>query len=108
MFVGKQVAKSLDQADKISLTGKRVMVTILFTDIRGYSRPSANRKDPAVVVDLLNDYMSAMVSIIVKYHGHVNKFIGDGILAVFTDDDEGAQPGGHARRCILCAQEMKK
>ena len=47
-----------------------------------------------------------MVSKIVKYHGHVNKFIGDGILAVFSDDDEDALPGDHAFRGVSCATEM--
>jgi adenylate cyclase len=105
LFVGKQVASSLDQSGTISLTGKRQMVTILFTDIRGFTA-FCESKDPAVVVDLLNVYMSKMVSIIVKYHGHVNKFIGDGILAVFCDDDAGAIPGDHALRCCRCATEM--
>jgi adenylate cyclase len=36
----------------------------------------------------------------------VNKFIGDGILAVFSDDDEGARPGDHAYRAVVCATEM--
>jgi adenylate cyclase len=58
------------------------------------------------VVDLLNVYMSIMVSIIVKYGGHVNKFIGDGILAVFSDDDPGAKPGDHAIRTAKCGAEM--
>jgi adenylate cyclase len=104
LFVGKDVAKSLDQSDKISLTGKRQMVTIMFSDIRGFTA-FCESKDPAVIVDLLNVYMSTMCSVIVKYHGHVNKFIGDGILAVFTDTDEGAV-GGHALRAIQCAMEM--
>ena len=47
-----------------------------------------------------------MVAIIVKYNGHVNKFIGDGILAVFSDDDTGAQPGDHALRTVKAATEM--
>jgi adenylate cyclase len=105
LFVGRQVATSLDESEKISLTGKREMVTILFTDIRGFTA-FCESKDPAVVVDLLNVYMSTMVSIIVKYGGHVNKFIGDGILAVFSDDDPGAQPGDHALRTVKCAAEM--
>jgi len=57
-------------------------------------------------VDLLNDYMGRMCAIIVRYGGHVNKFIGDGILAVFSDDDEGARAGDHARRAFECAVEM--
>lgn len=105
LFVGKEVARSLDQSDKIGLTGKRQMVTILFTDIRGFTA-FCESKDPAVIVDLLNVYMSTMCSIIVKYHGHVNKFIGDGILAVFTDTDEGAGPDSHALRALKCAIDM--
>lgn len=105
LFVGKQVAQSLEQSQTIALTGKRETVTILFTDIRGFTA-FCETKDPAVVVDLLNDYMQTMVSIIVKFSGHVNKFIGDGILAVFSDDDEGAQPGDHAWRAVTCATEM--
>ncbi len=52
---------------------------------------------------MLNEYMSMMVGIIVMYHGHVNKFIGDGILAIFCDDDQGAVPGDHALRAVQCA-----
>jgi adenylate cyclase len=83
LFVGKQVAHSLDQSGKLGLTGKRQMVTILFTDIRGFTA-FCESKDPALIVDMLNVYMGQMVAIIVKYGGHVNKFIGDGILAVFS------------------------
>ncbi len=105
LFVGKQVATSLDQHGVIALTGERQLVTILFTDIRGFTSFCESR-DPAVVVDLLNEYLRTMVSIIVKNGGHVNKFIGDGILAVFADTDPGARPGDHAVRTARCATEM--
>jgi class 3 adenylate cyclase len=105
LFVGKQVAQSLDQSGQLGLTGKRQVVTILFTDIRGFTA-FCESKDPGVVVDLLNVYMSQMVAVIVRHKGQVNKFIGDGILAVFADDDEGAQPGDHAFRAVVCATEM--
>jgi adenylate cyclase len=81
------------------------MVTIMFSDIRGFTA-FCESKDPAVIVDLLNVYMAQMCKIIVNHHGHVNKFIGDGILAVFADTDEGAAPGGHALRAVKCAAEM--
>jgi len=105
LFVGKQVARSLDESQHIGLTGKRQNVTILFTDIRGFTA-FCEEKDPGLVVDLLNDYMGDMVSIIHTWHGHVNKFIGDGILAVFCDDDPGAKRGDHAIRATQCALEM--
>ncbi|HEY6392619.1 MAG TPA: adenylate/guanylate cyclase domain-containing protein [Bryobacteraceae bacterium] len=109
LFVGKQLATSLEETEAIALTGKRLNVTILFTDIRGFTaftEQVCEEQGPEAVVKMLNEYMAAMVAIIVKYRGHVNKFIGDGILAVFSDDDEGAVPGDHALRTVRCATEM--
>ncbi len=109
LFVGKQLTTSLDETENIALTGKRLNVTILFTDIRGFTaftEQVCEEQGPEAVVKMLNEYMAAMVAVIVKYHGHVNKFIGDGILAVFSDDDEGAVPGDHALRTVRCATEM--
>jgi adenylate cyclase len=109
LFVGKQLASSLEETQAIALSGKRMDVTILFTDIRGFtafSEEVCERDGPEEVVRLLNDYMAVMVGIIVAYHGHVNKFIGDGILAIFCDDDEGASPGDHPARAVRCATHM--
>jgi adenylate cyclase len=109
LFVGKQTASSLEESDAIRLSGKRLEVTILFTDIRGFTaftEQASEEQGPEVVVQLLNEYMATMVGIIVMYRGHVNKFIGDGILAVFSDDDEGVQPGDHALRAVRCATRM--
>jgi adenylate cyclase len=109
LFVGKQLATSLDESEAIALSGKRMEVTILFTDIRGFTaftEQVSEEQGPEVVVQLLNEYMALMVGIIVMYHGHVNKFIGDGILALFSDDDEGAQPGDHALRAVRCATRI--
>ena len=109
LFVGKQLASSLEESNAIALSGKRMEVTILFTDIRGFTaftEQVSEEQGPEVVVQLLNEYMAMMVGIIVMYRGHVNKFIGDGILAVFSDDDEGARPGDHALRAVRCATRM--
>lgn len=109
LFVGKQLATSLEETEAIALSGKRVEVTILFTDIRGFTAFTervSEEQGPEVVVQLLNEYLATMVSIIVMYGGHVNKFIGDGILAVFSDDDEGAAPGDHPVRAVRCATRM--
>jgi adenylate cyclase len=109
LFVGKQLATSLDETQAIALSGRRLDVTILFTDIRGFTaftEEVCEKQGPEAVVVMLNEYMAAMVAIIVKYHGHVNKFIGDGILAIFSDDDEGCVPGDHPVRSVRCAAEM--
>jgi adenylate cyclase len=50
--------------------------------------------------------MGSMVKVIVAHHGNVNKFIGDGILAIFSDEDEGVTPGDHPLRAIRCGTEM--
>jgi adenylate cyclase len=104
MFVGDNVARSLDSTSTIALSGTRQFVTILFTDIRGFTS-FCEDKDPSEVVTLLNRYLEQMVSIIVKHGGHVNKFIGDGILAVFSDE-EGSHLGDHPSRAVRCAIEI--
>jgi len=109
LFVGKRVAASLDDSRTIGLTGKRETVTILFTDIRGftaYTEKICDEEGPEFLVQKLNDYMGTMAAIIVTFGGHVNKYIGDGILAVFSDEDEGAKPGDHPLRAVRCATRM--
>jgi len=109
LFVGKQVASSLEETQAIALSGKTLEVTVLFTDIRGFTAFTEEvcaKQGPEEVVRLLNEYMAMMVGIIVMFHGHANKFIGDGILAIFSDEDEAAQPGDHCLRAVQCATRM--
>ena len=109
LFVGKTAASSIDETDTIALTGKKLEVTIVFTDIRSFtafSEEVSNREGPEAVVQILNQYLAIMVAIIVGYKGHPNKFIGDGILAIFSDDDEGVTPGDHPIRAVQCATDI--
>ena len=109
LFVGKEVAQSLEETAAIGLSGHRLNVTIMFTDIRGFtafSEKTCDEQGPEVVVELLNKYLAQMVAIIVKHHGQVNKFIGDGILGIFSDEDQGAKPGDHSLRAVRCAVEI--
>ncbi len=109
LFVGKKLATSLDESENIALCGKRLEATILFTDIRGFTafaEEVSNKEGPEAVVKILNGYLAAMVAIILKHRGHANKFIGDGILAMFSDDDEGSAPGDHSIRAVRCATEI--
>lgn len=109
LFVGKKAATSIDETEAIALSGKRLEVTIMFTDIRnftGFTEEVSNKEGPEAVVQLLNEYLAAMVAIIMKHRGHANKFIGDGILAIFSDDDEGSVPGDHPIRAVRCGAEI--
>ncbi len=104
VFVGKQVAEALDASGKIALSGRREAVTILFTDIRGFTA-WCDTQEPETVVARLNEYFAVMTACIVRHGGQVNKFIGDGIMAIFSDA-EGAALGDHALRAVRCAVEM--
>jgi len=104
LFVGRSLASTLEQSRSIALSGDRQTMTIMFTDVRGFTT-FCDAQDPTKVVELLNGYLSTMVDIIIRHKGEVNKFLGDGILAVFSDQD-GSLPGDHATRAVLCAAEM--
>lgn len=87
-YIPKQVVDQISrsQEEKIALGGKAVRATILFSDIVGFTKLS-ERLEPEKVVDFLNLYMTAMSNIIEEEGGIVDKFIGDGIMAVFTDNE---------------------
>jgi adenylate cyclase len=67
---------------RVELGGQTLQVTILFTDIRGFTGIS-ERMDAQALVALLNEYFTEMVTIIIDEGGVVDKYIGDAIMAVF-------------------------
>ena len=97
------VASLLEEPDGLELGGVQRKVTVLMADIRGFTT-IAEQLPPQRVVRLLNNYLGAMSEIIMKYHGTIDEFIGDAILAIFgapmsREDD--------ADRAISCALEMQ-
>ena len=91
-YVSKQVVDNLlEDETKLNLGGEEREVTILFTDIRGFTSMSENM-EPEQVVMTLNEYFSEMIDIVFKHNGTLDKIIGDELMVVFgaplaADDD---------------------
>ena len=80
----------------------RKHITVLFSDIRGFTTLS-EKLDAGEVVALLNRYFEAMVKVIFRHGGTLDKFIGDGIMAYFGAPLAQAD---QTRRAILCGLDM--
>lgn len=98
------VTTLLESPEALRLGGERRKVTILFTDLRGFSAIS-ERLSPEQVVALLNIYLGGMAAVIEGYGGSINEFIGDAILSVF-----GAplRLEDAAERAVACALAMQR
>ena len=81
-YVTRQVADHLMKIGNMSLGGELVPVTVLFSDIRGFTSISETM-EPRALLDFLNEYFSGMVESVMLHNGVVDKFIGDAIMAVF-------------------------
>jgi len=91
-FLPEYVVKQmLDNPESFKLGGVSQTITILFADIRGFTRISEHAA-PEKIVNLLNRYFSAMTDIIFAHGGTLDKYLGDGLMALFgaptaTPDD---------------------
>ena len=82
-YVTREIAEEvLKQKGRMRLGGIRQAVSILFSDIRNFTTIS-ERLEPEQIVEFLNDYFAAMVHEIFAEQGTLDKFMGDGIMAVF-------------------------
>ncbi|MCC5832798.1 MAG: adenylate/guanylate cyclase domain-containing protein [Chlamydiales bacterium] len=79
--VSKEVATQILKSD-IELGGEERVVTVLFSDIRGFTNLSTHFT-PKVLIQMLNKYMTSMCRIIDQTHGVVDKFVGDEIMALY-------------------------
>jgi len=97
------VTTLLESPEALRLGGERRRVTILFSDLRGFSGIS-ERLSPEQVVTLLNIYLGGMAAVIDAYRGSINEFIGDGILIVFGAPLELEDAAARAVACALAMQ----
>jgi len=104
-FLSPQIVDEImNKAKTISLGGRRQNVTILFSDIRGFTEIT-EAKPAEYIVDLLNEYFAEMIDIIFKYGGTLDKFIGDGLMAIFGTP---IYYKDHAKRGVAAAIEMQE
>jgi adenylate cyclase len=96
----KIATEVLNQRSGITLGGEERVVTVLFSDLRGYSSIS-EQMSPTQVVAMLNQYLGAMNEIIDRHRGCVIEFVGDAIFAVFGAPHYMADHAEQAMRCAL-------
>jgi class 3 adenylate cyclase len=104
-YVSPEVARTLlESPDGLRLGGEKREITVLMSDLRGYTR-FAEHGDPAGVMAVLNDYLGRMADVVIAHGGTINEFIGDAIFAVF-----GApiQHPDHAERAAATALAMQR
>lgn len=83
--------------------GVRKEITVLFTDINGFT-PICEKHEPEEVISMLSDYFSKMVDVIMKYDGYLKQYVGDEIMVIFGAPDDRDD---HATRAVLTALEMR-
>ncbi len=103
-YVSSEIVSAiLDNEDGLELGGERKKVTILTSDLRGFTRFS-EKMSPEIVVKILNYYFARMESIISEHLGIIDEFMGDGILVLF-----GApiSKGNDAFNAVACSLKMQ-
>ncbi|MFV0278394.1 MAG: adenylate/guanylate cyclase domain-containing protein [Parahaliea sp.] len=97
------VTDILERPEGLELGGDLREVTIMMSDIRGFTSLS-ERLPPAQVVNMLNHYLGAMTDIIMAHQGTIDEFLGDAILAVFGAPLAREDDADRAVRCALAMQ----
>ncbi|WP_299624501.1 adenylate/guanylate cyclase domain-containing protein [uncultured Tateyamaria sp.] len=98
-FVSHGTMEAIQSADEgMSRGGIRKKVSVIFTDIRGYTEFS-ERVAPEVVIEALNEYFEVQTRIVEAHQGDVDKFIGDALVAVFEGD-------AMEQRAICCSVKI--
>ncbi|HLA28557.1 MAG TPA: adenylate/guanylate cyclase domain-containing protein [Syntrophales bacterium] len=96
------ITEMLKDPSKLKLGGDKKLLTVLFSDIRGFTTIS-EQLAPEELVQLLNEYLTVMTDIVFKYDGLLDKYMGDAIMAVYGAPLD--QPD-HAIRACKTALEM--
>ena len=105
-YLSPQIYKNIFEAESEQTNDyKRKKLTVFFSDIKGFTDLS-DSLDPDLLAEIINDYLSAMTDIALKYGGTIDKFIGDAIL-VFFGDPESDGLKKDASKCLSMAIAMQ-
>jgi class 3 adenylate cyclase len=103
-YLAPEVMTSLlENPASLELGGEKRRVTVMLTDLRGFTA-LAERLAPEQVVQMLNGYFEVMLEVIERHHGTVNEFIGDALLVLFGAPQDMPD---RAERAVACAIEMQ-
>jgi len=105
MYVDPDVAARVLK-EGVALEGEEVEVSVLFVDVRGFTA-LAERSAARELVARLNELFELIVPVIVAHGGHANKFVGDGLLAVFGAPDRLPRHADHALAAALAIVELR-
>jgi class 3 adenylate cyclase len=100
----KMMDRILEKPELIDVSGKRKRLTVLFSDVQGYTALT-QALTPVQILDVLREYLEVMVRVIFRYDGTVDKIMGDGIMAFFGDP---VPQEDHARRAVLAGLLMQQ
>jgi class 3 adenylate cyclase/HAMP domain-containing protein len=103
-YLSEEVTNTLlENPDLVNLGGEKRSVTIMMSDLRGFTS-LAERLEPEQVVQILNTYFEIMVEVLLKYNATINEIIGDALLVIFGAPQRMPD---RAERAIACAIEMQ-
>ena len=104
-FLSDDIVKHLlDTPDGLRLGGKKQLLTIMMSDLRGFTAMS-ERMDAADLISMLNHYLGEMTEVIQAHRGTIIEFIGDGIMALFGAPEASKT---HASDAVAAALEMEE
>src|SRR4029077_3744957 len=103
-YVSEEVAASiLKSPEGLEMGGEEREVSLLMSDLRGFTALAAQLK-PHEVIEFLNLYLEAMVDVISRYEGTINEIIGDAILVIFGAPMANEE---HAAKAVACGLAMQ-
>jgi len=108
-YVSKDVYEQLVAHPELArLGGQRREMTVLFSDIRGFTTIT-ERGQPEEIVGMLNEYFTRMVDIVFRHHGTLDKFVGDMVMALFGAPLDDPRHADHAVEAALdMVEELQK